>query len=146
IRRDGSPDAVAELARRILGCQAVIIDIVDSDGLFPLSHPGKSADTIGPEPGRVAPGATEDRFALDVREAADAARAGDVGFGLYPGLPLRTADGHRLGTLALVNSEPRTIAEAEMDSLKLLASVVVDMLELRLAARARVAAAGCELS
>lgn len=146
IPHDGSLDTVAELARRIVGCKAAIIDIVDSDGLFRLSHPGQSPDTIEPEPVRFASIASEDCFAFDVREAANAVRAGDLGFGFYAGLPLRTADGHRLGTLALVDSEPRTIAETEMDSLKLLASVVIDMLELRLAARAKVAAAVCELS
>lgn len=147
IPRDGSLDTVAELARRIVGCKAAIVDIVDRDCLFQLSHPGEDLDTADHEPVRFASVATDGGVAAEeVREAADAVRAGDLGFGFYAGLPLRTADGHRLGTLALVDPEPRTIGEVELDSLKLLASIVVDLLELRLAARAKVAAAGCEIS
>ena len=139
IPRDGSLDTVAELARRIVGCKAAIVDIVDRDCLFQLSHPGEDLDTADHEPVRFASVATDGGVAAEeVREAADAVRAGDLGFGFYAGL--------RLGTLALVDPEPRTIGEVELDSLKLLASIVVDLLELRLAARAKVAAAGCEIS
>ena len=137
--RSGSPAGDSrDSARRLAG---------DRDCLFQLSHPGEDLDTADHEPVRFASVATDGGVAAEeVREAADAVRAGDLGFGFYAGLPLRTADGHRLGTLALVDPEPRTIGEVELDSLKLLASIVVDLLELRLAARAKVAAAGCEIS
>lgn len=145
IPRDGSLAHVAEIARRMGGCKAAIIDIDDRENLFELSHPGDHAAEAGREV-RFASIATEDSWAdasIDPREAANAVRAEELGFGFYAGLPLRTADGHMLGTLALVDPEPRSIDDAELDSLKLVASVVVDMIELRLAARAKVAAAGC---
>lgn len=139
---DGALDTIAQLARLILGCKAAIVEVVDLDGLFQLSHPGERLETIASEPVRFVSVSIDGSFAFDIRVASNPVRASDLGFGFYAGLPLRTADGHRLGTLALVDKEPRSVAETEMASLKLLAEIVVDMLELRLAARAGVAAAG----
>lgn len=149
IPRDGSLDPVAEIARRMIGCKAAVIDIVDREHLFQLSHPGEDSAAVQGEV-RFASVASEGDSTLgpdgsfDPRVAADAMGARELGFGFYAGLPLRTADGHMLGTLALVDPEPRAIDEAELDSLKLVAGVVVDMIELRLAARAKVAAAECK--
>ena len=117
--------------------------------MFQLSHPGEDSAAVQSEV-RFASVASEGDSTLgpdgsfDPRVAADAMGARELGFGFYAGLPLRTADGHMLGTLALVDPEPRAIDEAELDSLKLVAGVVVDMIELRLAARAKVAAAACK--
>src|SRR5690606_24688063 len=149
IPRDGSLDPVAEIARRMIGCKAAVIDIVDREHLFQLSHPGEdSADAQGEVRFASVAHAGDSRLgpdgSFDPRVAADAIGARELGFRFYAGLPLRTADGHMLGTLALVDPEPRAIDEAELDSLKLVAGVVVDMIELRLAARAKVAAAECK--
>lgn len=151
IPRDGLFDPVAEIARRIVGCTAAVIDIIDRERLFQLSRPGDHSESSESEvrfvsvasddPSWPGPGAS-----FDPREAANAVRAGELGFGFYAGLPLRTADGHMLGTLALLDPEPRALDETALDSLKLVAGVVVDMIELRLAARARVAASACEPS
>src|SRR5690606_28671348 len=43
IPRDGSLDPVAEIARRMIGCKAAVIDIVDREHLFQLSHPGEDS-------------------------------------------------------------------------------------------------------
>ncbi len=150
IPRDGLLDPIAEIARRMIGCKAAVIDIVDREHLFKLSHPGEDQPPVDDEV-RFASVARDGDDELgsgtlpfDPRVAADAVGAQDLGFGFYAGLPLRTADGHMLGTLALVDPEPRAIDDVELDSLKLVAGVVVDMIELRLAARAKVAAAECK--
>lgn len=56
----------------------------------------------------------------------------------YVGVPLRTSDGHRIGTLCVNDVEPRTVTQAQLDSLQDLARLVVDELELR-----RLAAIDC---
>lgn len=147
IPRDGSFDPVAEIARRIVGCKAAVIDIVDREHLFELSDPVDNPENHETQPVRFASVASDDGewpgegASFHAREAADPVRARELGFGFYAGLPLRTADGHMLGTLALVDPQPHAVGEAALDSLKLLARLVVDMLELRLAARAKIAAA-----
>lgn len=130
----------------MVGCKAAVIDIVDREQLFQLSHPDNQPHGYDDEV-RFASMASADGSwpagSPDPRELANAVRAEELGFGFYAGLPLRTADGHMLGTLALVDPEPRTIDADALGSLKLLAAVVIDMIELRLAARAKIAAVAC---
>jgi signal transduction histidine kinase len=61
--------------------------------------------------------------------------AGSFGLRFYAGAPLKTADGHKLGTICVIDRAPRQITSEELQTLADLASVVVDELELRLAAR-----------
>jgi two-component sensor histidine kinase len=61
--------------------------------------------------------------------------AGDFGLRFYAGVPLRTSDGFNLGTLCVIDKEPRAVEQDAIDDLTDLASLVVDQLELRLAAR-----------
>lgn len=49
----------------------------------------------------------------------------------YVGVPLRTHDGHRLGTLCVVDQIPRQFSEDQIDVLIDLAHLAVDELELR---------------
>jgi PAS domain S-box-containing protein len=50
----------------------------------------------------------------------------------YAGMPLTMADGYKLGTLAVVDFEPRSLTEQQLFSLRILARQVVTLLELRL--------------
>ncbi|MCF2532519.1 GAF and ANTAR domain-containing protein [Yinghuangia soli] len=65
--------------------------------------------------------------------------AGEFGLRYYLGVPLRTADGHDIGTLAVFDTEPRPVPEDRLDVLIRLAGLVVREFEIRLAARAAVA-------
>ena len=65
--------------------------------------------------------------------------AGDFGLRFYAGVPLQTSDGFNLGTLCVIDKEPRPVDQDQIDDLKDLASLVVDQLELRLAARTAIA-------
>ncbi|HEY9878766.1 MAG TPA: PAS domain-containing protein [Leptolyngbyaceae cyanobacterium] len=73
----------------------------------------------------------------------------EPGFRFYAGAPLLTSDGFNLGTLCLFDSKPRTtFTDEQKATLADLAAMVVDELELRLAARkiAQVDAALLEVS
>jgi GAF domain-containing protein len=60
----------------------------------------------------------------------------DPGLHFYAGAPLLTRDGFNLGTLCLLDMKPRTaLTDAQKATLSDLAAMVVDELELRLAAR-----------
>ncbi|KAA9327086.1 GAF domain-containing protein [Hymenobacter busanensis] len=52
----------------------------------------------------------------------------------YAGVPLKTADGHSIGTVCVIDREPRTFSVAEQALLGRMAEVVMHTLELRLAA------------
>lgn len=49
----------------------------------------------------------------------------------YAGAPLRTPDGHLIGTLCVLDTEPRAFGEEEREILIDLAQIVIDELELR---------------
>jgi two-component sensor histidine kinase len=72
---------------------------------------------------------------VDPRSMTNPLVAGEMGLRFYAGAPLRTYDGYNLGTLCVLDTEPRTVDQDQIDDLKDLASVVMDQLELRRSAR-----------
>jgi signal transduction histidine kinase len=58
-----------------------------------------------------------------------------AGLRFYAGVPLRTRDGIKIGTICAIDPRPREVTEREKEILRDLAEVVVDELELRIAAR-----------
>jgi sigma-B regulation protein RsbU (phosphoserine phosphatase) len=61
--------------------------------------------------------------------------AGDLGLRFYAGVPLTTQDGFNLGTLCVIDREPRVLDEQDTRTLSDMAGIVMDELELRLASR-----------
>lgn len=57
------------------------------------------------------------------------------GVRFYAGAPLRTTEGHQLGTLCVLDIKPRAVTETQLQMLETLSSIVMDELELRLASR-----------
>jgi GAF domain-containing protein len=73
---------------------------------------------------------------LDQRMACNAFVQQDPGVRFYAGAPLLTDDGFNLGTLCLLDTQPRAALSLEQQTILTdLAAIVVDELELRLAAR-----------
>jgi signal transduction histidine kinase len=67
-----------------------------------------------------------------------------AGLRFYAGAPLRTHDGIKIGTVCAIDPMPREVTEGERQILRDLSAIVIDELELRLAAR-QMAAADAEL-
>ena len=138
---DGSFDRVTALAARRFDTPIAIISIVDHDRIWFKSHHGLDVEEIGREPGLCASAIlSSDAHVLvdasaDPRSLANPLVAGDFGLRFYAGVPLRTSDGFNLGTLCVIDKEPRPVDQGQIDDLTDLASLVVDQLELRLAAR-----------
>ncbi|MGO3929838.1 putative bifunctional diguanylate cyclase/phosphodiesterase [Rhodopseudomonas pseudopalustris] len=57
------------------------------------------------------------------------------GMRFYAGAPIRTADGFPIGVLCAIDKVPRLLGKAQLETLRELASLVADQLELRLANR-----------
>ncbi|MDQ1589128.1 MAG: eukaryotic-like serine/threonine-protein kinase [Microbacteriaceae bacterium] len=135
---DGAFDRITALAARSFSAPISIISFVDQDRVWFKSHHGLAIDQVDME------------FALRASEAlnqdppwiGDAIRvdplaltnprSGNLGLQFYVGVPLRTREGYHLGTLCVLDFEPRTVTEKEIATLNDLAALVINELELRL--------------
>lgn len=145
--KDGAFDRITALAARRFGVPISIISIVDEDRIWFKSHHGVPVDQIGRDPGLCASAILSDDphiltdASTDPRSLANPLVAGDFGLRFYAGVPLTTHDGHNLGTLCIIDKDPRPIDQAQIEDLKDLASVVMDQLEMQLGARRAVSQA-----
>ena len=144
---DGAFDRITTIAARRFDVPISIISIVDHDRIWFKSHHGLDVKQIGRDPGLCASAILSglphvlSNAAIDPRSLANPLVAGDFGLRFYVGVPLRTQDGFNLGTLCVIDKEPRPVDQKRIDDLKDLASVVMDQMELRLSARQAVAQA-----
>ena len=138
---DGVFDRITALAARRFKVPISIISVVDHDRIWFKSHHGIAVKQIGRDPGLCASAILSDEAyvlvdaSVDPRSLANPLVAGDFGLRFYAAVPLTTRDGHNLGTLCVIDKEPRPVTEEELADLNDLASLVVDQLELRLAAK-----------
>lgn len=143
---DGAFDRITALAARIFGVPISIVSIVDHDRIWFKSHHGVDAEQIDRAPGLCASAVLQDDAwivtdaRVDPRTLDNPLVAGELGLRFYAGIPLRVRGGWNLGTLNVIDVEPRDVTADELDTLEDLASIVVDELELRLAAKETVAA------
>ncbi|HUR51892.1 MAG TPA: GAF domain-containing SpoIIE family protein phosphatase [Mycobacteriales bacterium] len=139
---DGAFDHITAMAARLLRTPIAIISIVDTDRIwFKSRHGLPDVSEIERVPGLCASAILDDRpwvvtdAANDPRTLANPLVAGSFGLRFYAGVPLTTSEGHNLGTLCVIDKQPREIDDGELDVLSGLATLVVDQLELRLQAR-----------
>ncbi|GGE00710.1 sensor histidine kinase [Polymorphobacter glacialis] len=144
---DGAFDRITALAARRFGVPISIISIVDEDRIWFKSHHGVTVEQIGRDPGLCASAILSNDphilidASIDPRSLANPLVAGDFGLRFYAGVPLMTNDGHNLGTLCIIDREARPIDQSQIDDLKDLAAIVMDRIELQLAARRAVSKA-----
>ena len=138
---DGAFDRITALAARRFGVPIAIVSIVDEDRIWFKSHHGLEVAQIDREPGLCASAILgNDPYLLadasiDPRSLSNPLVAGDFGLRFYAGVPLTTSDGHNLGTLCVIDKEPRAIDDEQIEDLKDLASVVMDQIEMQLSAQ-----------
>ncbi|MDF1584873.1 sensor histidine kinase [Marinimicrococcus flavescens] len=148
---DGAFDRITRIAARLFGVPIAIVSIVDHDRIWFKSHHGLDVRQIDRAPGLCAsailgtdPWIVENA-AADARTLANPLVAGGFGLRFYAGVPLHTHDGHNLGTLCVIDRQPRPVSEDEIATLADLAAVVMDELELRLSARDAIAQKNVEI-
>ena len=138
---DGSFDRITALAARHFDAPISIVSIVDSDRIWFKSRHGVDADEVGRDPGLCASAILGDapwvveNAEIDPRALANPLVAGELGLRFYAGAPLITGDGHGLGTLCVIDRAPRAFSDDDAAVLAEMAALVMDALELRLAAR-----------
>lgn len=145
---DGAFERITALAARLFDVPIAIVSIVDADRIWFKSHHGLDVSEIGREPGLCSSAILHSEpwlvadAKLDARTLANPLVAGDFGLRFYLGVPLRTHDGYNLGTLCVIDREPRQVSDEQVAMLQDMASVVMDQLELRLSARRAVSLEG----
>lgn len=138
---DGSFDKMAALAARIFNMPIAIISLVDEDRIWFKAHHGLEVEQIDRAPGLCASAILSDELYLvesartDPRTLANPLVASEFGLQFYAAAPLRTQDGHNLGTFCVIDHKPRYLNQDQQQILKDMAAIVMDEIELRLAAR-----------
>ena len=139
---DGAFDRITRLASLVLDMPIAIVSLVDHDRIWFKSTQGlDGVQQIDRDPGLCASAILADETWIvedarnDPRALANPLVAGEFGLQFYAGSALRTQDGYNLGTLCVIDRQPRELTSQQVQVLDDLAALVVDELELRLAAR-----------
>jgi serine/threonine protein kinase len=136
---EGAFDRITSLAARVLNTPIAVVSIVDSEGVWFRSHYGVELEQIERESGLFASAVFNgkpwevDGARVDARALSDSRVAAEFGLHFYAGVPLTSHDGYTLGTLCVLDFEPRTIGEQEIMTLIDLGAMVMSELELRMA-------------
>lgn len=135
-------DRLAWIAKHIFETPTALVSLIDRDRQWFKSRIGLEANET-PRDISFCGHAVFHRGALVVPDATKDPRfsdnplvTGPLGLRFYVGMPLINSGGFALGTLCVIDYQPRPEPQAEqMEALRLLANAVVDALELRATAR-----------
>ncbi|MDQ3073089.1 MAG: GAF domain-containing protein [Bacteroidota bacterium] len=137
---DDSFDHVAALTAKLFKVPIALVSLVDEDRIWFKAKYGLEADQINRDPGLcasviLAPEVyTISDTLKDPRTLANPLVAGEMGLRFYAAAPLQTHDGYNLGTLCVLDTKPKTLNREDEENLAHLAKIVMDQMELRLAA------------
>ena len=130
-------DRITRLAQRIADVPIALVSLVDENRQWFKSKQGLDVTETPREVSFCTHAIQEDKPFI-VRDAEDDPRfatnplvTGKPDIRFYAGIPLKSPNGFNLGTLCVIDTKPRNIDASEIESLRDLAQIVVDELELR---------------
>jgi phosphoserine phosphatase RsbU/P len=139
--RDKTFDRIARMAARCFAVPMATVSMVDTDRIwFKAAYGFHGVKQIGRDPGLCASAILDDVPYLvfdalaDPRASNNPLVRGTLGIRFYAGAPIVTADGHRLGTVDVLDTRPHQPTDDQVAMLADLAATVMDQLELRRAA------------
>jgi adenylate cyclase len=132
-------DEIAELAAQICGCPIGYISFVDDDRRWLKARYGLSAEVTNASRGATVCSTTicgAEMFVVpdmtqDSRFDRIAVVVGEPHCRFYCGVPLITDEGYALGTLCVLDFEPRRLTFEQTEALRRLSRQVLTLLELR---------------
>lgn len=138
---DGAVQRVAEMAAAVFATPIGAVSIVDEDRVWFAAGVGlDGVREVGVDPGFCASAVLRDEpyvvtdATADLRTAHHPLVRGEPGVRFYAAAPITTPDGYRLGTVNVMDTEPREAGPDQTGMLAILAGIVAEHLELRLAA------------
>ncbi|MFF2404933.1 PP2C family protein-serine/threonine phosphatase [Streptomyces goshikiensis] len=138
---DGAFDRVAAMAARLFRVPVASVTIVDEDRIwFKAAHGLEGVSEISREPGLCGSAILSDETLVisdtltDPIACSNALVTGPMAVRFYAAAPIVTHDGHRLGTVNILDTKPRLITEDDTATLADLAAIVLDEMEMRLSA------------
>lgn len=138
---DGYFDEITSLATKIFNVPIAIITLVDTDRIWFKSSFGLDVEQIPRSPGLCSSAImSEDIYIVedarkDPRTLSNPLVAGIMGLQFYAAAPLKSSDGYNLGTMCLIDKEPRSLDAKESSILRQLSRIVMAQFELKLQAR-----------
>ncbi|MEM9531693.1 MAG: sensor domain-containing diguanylate cyclase [Pseudomonadota bacterium] len=127
---DESFDRVTRLAQRLFNVDISLVSLVDTNRQWFKSKQGLSACETPRDISFCGHAILNDEVlviedaAADERFADNPLVTGEPNIRFYAGCPLKAANGKRMGTLCIIDSEPRKLATDEEETLKDLAGMV----------------------
>lgn len=133
-------DRVTSLARKLFRMPIALVTLIDGHRQWFKSRQGYAAEET-PRSSAICAIAIQSHEPLIVEDICEDARFADGPYvteepfiRFYAGAPLVTPDGHALGTLCVLDHKPRRFGPRQTEVLRQLAGVVMDEIELRVAA------------
>jgi signal transduction histidine kinase len=133
---DKTFDKIAILAAQIFDTPSAFVSFVDQDRVF-VKAKVDAADVLDVPEEAIATLAVlsadttvfPDIHLEPILKATPLVAETSVRF--YAGAPIKTPDGHLLGTVSVVDAVPRVVTEKQLEMLKNLSEIIIDELELR---------------
>ena len=130
-------DDITLLASFICGTPIALISLVDKDRQWFKSRVGLDVPETPRDIALCAHAILGDGIfevtdaATDVRFKDSPVVTGDPHLRFYAGVPLKTSDNHNVGTLCVIDREPRRLDESQRAALKALGRQIMRLVELR---------------
>jgi two-component system NtrC family sensor kinase len=132
-------DDVVRMASKVCGTPIALVSLVDADRQWFKARVGLGATETSRDVSFCGH-AIHGTELFEVPDAWEDARfhdnplvTGGPNVRFYAGAPLRTSDGHGIGTLCVIDSLPHALDDHQRDVLRALADHVMELMELRLA-------------
>lgn len=134
---EGAFDDITRIAAMVCGTPIAVVNLIDAERQWFKSEIGLGVRETPLDPSICAHAILQDDLfvipdtRLDARFQGNPLVTGDPHLRFYAGAPLLTPDGHALGTVCVLDTEPRSLSEAQLGALKALARQSMAQLELR---------------
>lgn len=141
--RERDFDEIADLAARLCGTPIAVVNLIADRRQFFKAEVGLGVRETPLDSSFCARAILEQDFLLvpdatkDTRFDCNPLVVGEPGLRFYAGALLKTEEGHAIGTLCVLDYQPRELTILQQDTLKVLARQVMRQLELRRALRER---------